>query len=47
MTGLEYATMGGEEVWTASTMIRFFFGPHSGGPFPMNQMCEGHFFHHD
>lgn len=47
MTGLEYATMGGEDVWTASTMIRFFFGPHSGGPFPMNQMCAGHFFHHD
>lgn len=47
MTGLEYATMGGEEVWTASTMVRFFFGPHSGGPFPMNQMQSGHFFHHD
>lgn len=47
MTGFEYATMGGEEVWTASTMIRFFFGPHSGGPFPMNQMCAGHFFPHD
>jgi phosphate-selective porin OprO/OprP len=47
MTGVEYATMGGKDVWTASTMVRFFFGPHSGGPFPMNQMCEGHFFHHD
>ena len=47
MTGLEYATMGGEDVWTASTMVRFFFGPHSGGPFPMNQMQNGHFFHHD
>jgi hypothetical protein len=47
MTGLEYATLGGEDVWTASTMIRFFFGPHSGGPFPMNQMQSGHFFHHD
>ena len=47
MTGLEYATMGGEEVWTASTMVRFFFGPHSGGAFPMNQMAPGHFFHHD
>jgi phosphate-selective porin OprO/OprP len=47
MTGLEYATLGGEEVWTASTMVRFFFGPHSGGPFPMNQMQSGHFFHHD
>ena len=47
MTGFEYANMGGEESWTASTMIRFFFGPHSGGPFPMNQMCPGHFFQHD
>ena len=45
MTGLEYATMGGEDVWTASTMFRFFFGPHSGGPFPMNQMLDGHYFH--
>lgn len=45
MTGIEYATMGGEEVWTASTMFRFFFGPHSGGPFPMNQMLDGHYFH--
>lgn len=45
MTGLEYANMGGEDVWTASTMVRVFFGPHSGGPFPMNQMLDGHFFH--
>ncbi|TDU64095.1 phosphate-selective porin O/P [Prosthecobacter fusiformis] len=43
MTGLEYATMGGESVWTASTMIRFFFGPHSSGPYPMNQILHGHF----
>jgi len=28
-------------------MVRFYFGPHSGGPFPMNQMQSGHFFHHD
>ncbi|MEN3940021.1 porin [Prosthecobacter sp. SYSU 5D2] len=47
MTGLEYSTMGGESVWTASTMIRFFFGPHSGGPFPMNQMLDGHFLEYD
>jgi phosphate-selective porin OprO and OprP len=47
MTGLEYATMGGEHVWTASTMIRFFFGPHSGGAFPMNQMCDGRYFEYD
>lgn len=47
MNGIEYATMGGEDVWTASTMVRFFFGPHTAGAFPMNQMCEGHFLHHD
>lgn len=47
MTGLEYATMGGESVWTASTMIRFFFGPHSGGPYPMNQMLDGQFLEYD
>lgn len=38
MTGLEYATMNGEHAWTASTMFRFYFGPHSGGAFPMNQI---------
>ncbi|MBL9116842.1 MAG: hypothetical protein JNJ83_17680 [Verrucomicrobiaceae bacterium] len=43
MTGIEYATMGGEEVWTASAMVRFFFGPHSGAPFPANQMLKGRF----
>ncbi len=43
MTGVEYAHMGGEDVWTGSVMLRFFFGPHSGGAFPMNQMLKGHF----
>lgn len=38
MTGLEYSNMNGEEAWTASTMARFYFGPHSGGAFPMNQI---------
>ncbi len=38
MTGLEYANMNGEHAWTASTMFRFHFGPHSGGAFPMNQI---------
>jgi len=23
-------------------MFRFYFGPHSGGPFPMNQILRGH-----
>jgi phosphate-selective porin OprO/OprP len=45
MNGIEYATMNGEDVWTASSMIRFYFGPHSGGAFPMNQMLPGHFEH--
>lgn len=47
MAGIEYATMGGQDVWTASTALRFFFGPHSGGAFPMNQMLKGHFLEHD
>jgi phosphate-selective porin OprO/OprP len=38
MTGLEYSHMSGEHAWTASTMVRFYFGPHSGGVFPMNQI---------
>lgn len=38
MTGIEYANMSGDYAWTASTMLRLFFGPHSGGAFPMNQI---------
>lgn len=38
MTGIEYSTIGGAHAWTASTMVRLFFGPHSGGAFPMNQV---------
>jgi hypothetical protein len=38
MTGLEYSAMNGESAWTASTMLRLYFGPHSGGAFPMNQI---------
>lgn len=40
MTGVEYATLGGEHVWTGSVAIRFFFGPHSKGPFPMAQVLD-------
>ena len=47
MNGIEYSTMGGEHVWTASTMLRFYFGPHSGGAFPMNQMLPGTFWEVD
>lgn len=36
MSGLEYANMSGQEAWTTSLMVRFYFGPHSGGAFPMN-----------
>jgi hypothetical protein len=46
MTGIEYARLGGKDVWTASTALRFFFGPHSGGAFPMNMMLPG-FLDHD
>lgn len=38
MQGLEYANMNGRDTWTASLMLRFYFGPHSGGAFPMNQV---------
>lgn len=38
MTGVEYSRMDSAEAWTASTMARFYFGPHSGGAFPMNQI---------
>lgn len=38
MTGVEYSRMNGDEAWTASTMVRLYFGPHSGGAFPMNQI---------
>jgi phosphate-selective porin OprO/OprP len=41
MSGIEYSTLGGEQVWTTSTMLRFYFGPHSGGAFPMNKMLIG------
>jgi len=38
MTGIEYATLGGEHTWTASVALRLFWGPHSRGPFPMAQV---------
>jgi len=47
MSGLEYSTLGGEQVWTASAMFRFFFGPHSGGAFPMNKTLQGSIFEYD
>lgn len=41
MGGIEYSTLGGEDAWTASFAVRFFFGPHSRGPFPMAQVLPG------
>ena len=41
MAGAEYATIGGEDVWTFSVMWRCFWGPHSRGPFPMAHMLKG------
>jgi len=40
MTGIEYATLGGEDCWTGSLAVRFFWGPHSKGPFPMAQVLD-------
>jgi hypothetical protein len=40
MSGVEYATLGGQDVWTASTMFRFYFGPHSGAVFPTNNLFQ-------
>ena len=47
MHGVEYSHMSGEQVWTFSSMIRFYFGPHSGGAFPMNQRLHGVFDEYD
>lgn len=47
MFGVEYANMNGEYVWTSSAMFRMFFGPHSGGAFPMNVMLPGLLFDYD
>lgn len=41
MTGIEYATLGGEDVWTTSIAWRVFWGPHSRGPFPMVDTLPG------
>jgi phosphate-selective porin OprO and OprP len=38
MQGLEYSNMSGQEGWTTSLMVRMYWGPHSGGAFPMNKI---------
>jgi hypothetical protein len=47
MQGVEYAKMNAQDAWTASLALRFFFGPQSGGAFPMNEMLPGHFGDYD
>jgi phosphate-selective porin OprO and OprP len=41
MNGVEYSELSGDRLWTFSTMIRIFYGPHSDGPFPMGQTLTG------
>ncbi|MFO1484610.1 MAG: hypothetical protein U1F71_14710 [Verrucomicrobiaceae bacterium] len=41
MTGIEYSKMNERDCWTGSVAFRFFFGPHSKGPFPMAQTLDG------
>ncbi len=41
MTGVEYSKLDNLDVWTGSVAFRFFFGPHSKGPFPMAQTLDG------
>ncbi|MFM7604569.1 MAG: porin [Prosthecobacter sp.] len=41
MSGLEYSKLDNRDCWTGSLAFRFFFGPHSKGPFPMAQTLEG------
>jgi phosphate-selective porin OprO/OprP len=40
MNGIEYANMSGQDVWTVSLAIRFFWGPNSDGPFPMAKLLS-------
>jgi phosphate-selective porin OprO and OprP len=42
LTGLEYASMSGENTLTAFVGFRMFFGPQSNAPFPGNKMLKGH-----
>lgn len=41
MGGVEYSKLDNRDCWTGSVAFRFFFGPHSRGPFPMAQTLEG------
>jgi phosphate-selective porin OprO/OprP len=46
LSGLEYSDMNGASLWTLSTAVRIFWGPHSNGPFPMAQTLPGRFGRH-
>ncbi|MBK8094710.1 MAG: hypothetical protein IPK32_22755 [Verrucomicrobiaceae bacterium] len=41
MSGIEYTKLDKVDCWTGSVAFRFFFGPHSKGPFPMAQTLDG------
>jgi phosphate-selective porin OprO/OprP len=41
MNGIEYSELSGDRVWTFSTMVRIFYGPHSDGPYPMARSLPG------
>jgi hypothetical protein len=41
MSGIEYAKLDDRDCWTGSVALRFFFGPHSSGAFPMAQTLDG------
>ncbi|MBX3745808.1 MAG: hypothetical protein KF833_10925 [Verrucomicrobiae bacterium] len=38
MTGVEYARLDGDSLWTALAAVRVFWGPHARGPFPAAQV---------
>ncbi|HBJ37618.1 MAG TPA: hypothetical protein DDZ51_23250 [Planctomycetaceae bacterium] len=40
MAPIGFANMSGQDVWTASIAIRFFWGPNSNGPFPMAKLLK-------
>lgn len=41
LTGIEYATLGGEDCWTFMVAFRVFWGPHAVGPFPLCDPLPG------
>ncbi|MBX3462265.1 MAG: hypothetical protein KF830_03770 [Planctomycetes bacterium] len=41
LTGIEYASLGGEDCWTFTVAFRLFWGPHAVGPFPLCDPLPG------